>query len=45
VTFLPPANVVVILCDRTPAKASFDPSIVRMNGFPSKHGGLRTGLD
>ena len=44
-TFFPPANVVVILCDSTPAKASFDPSVVKIIGVPSKRGGQRTGSE
>jgi hypothetical protein len=45
VTFFPPASVVVILCDRTPTNASFDPSVVKMNGVLSKQGGSRTGSE
>src|SRR6266699_3062156 len=44
-TVLPPGSVVVIRWDRTPAKASALPSIVRMKGVPSYRGAERTGSE
>ena len=42
VTSFPPGSVDLIRCERTPAKASLLPSVVRMNGVPSYTGAERT---
>ena len=45
VTSLPPGKVDLVLCDRTPANASFLPSVVKMNGVLSYTGAERTGSE
>ena len=44
-TTLPPRRLVMIFCDRTPANASMQPSVVNMKGVLSYRGAESTGLD